>query len=80
MRRKYYYTTTTPVKRVQDVALECFRTLFVMSACVILGLLIFVAIAEFMIGCGTTTYFADGTWHTNKCMFLPHDQVKGTWQ
>ena len=80
MRRKYYYTTTTPVKRVQDVFIECMKTLFTMSLCVTIGIIIFVALLEFTVGCGEKTYYADGTWQTNKCAFIPHDQVKGTWQ
>lgn len=79
MRRKYYYTTTTPVKRVQDILIECMKTLFVMSTCVTLGILIFIVILEFTVGCGEKTYYADGTWQTNQCVFIAHDQAKGRW-
>ncbi len=49
----------------------------------ILGLLCYavfmIAILEFARGCGETTYYADRTWETNDCIFIPYEPVSGTW-
>ena len=49
----------------------------------ILGLLCYavfmIAILEFAVGCGETTYYADRTWTTNDCIFIPYEPVSGTW-
>tara|TARA_R100000781_G_scaffold114990_1_gene88302 strand:+ start:104 stop:280 length:177 start_codon:yes stop_codon:yes gene_type:complete len=39
-----------------------------------------IMIFEFMVGCGERTYFEDGHWLTNECLFIPHDQISGRWK
>lgn len=41
---------------------------------------ILLAAFEFMVGCGTTTYNADGTYYTNECLFVPYTPVEGRWK
>lgn len=41
--------------------------------------IIIVTVFEFIVGCGERTYYADGTWETNACMFIPYTPTKGTW-
>ena len=43
------------------------------------ALLITVVMLEWIVGCGEVTYLPDGTWHTNECLFIPHEQKTGTW-
>jgi len=43
------------------------------------ALLIMVVMLEWVVGCGEVTYLPDGTWHTNECLFIPHEQKTGTW-
>ena len=49
----------------------------------ILGLLCYavfmIAILEFASGCGEKTSYADRTWTTNDCIFIPYEPVSGTW-
>jgi|TARA_B100001094_G_scaffold44001_1_gene38793 hypothetical protein len=35
---------------------------------------------EFMVGCGTKEYFANGTWETMPCAFIPYETTTGTWR
>lgn len=43
------------------------------------ALLITVVLLEWIVGCGEVTYLPDSTWHTNECLFIPHEQKTGTW-
>ena len=43
------------------------------------GLLLFLLLIEFMVGCGEKKYHKDRTWETNACVFLPHKVKAGTW-
>ena len=55
------------------------KTLGLMLICC-LSFLFTVMIFELMVGCGEKTYFAEGHWITNECLFIPHEQVSGTWK
>lgn len=54
---------------------------------VILGLLVFIAfyalvilvMVEWFTGCGQVDYYADRTWETIDCVFLPTEKRTGTW-
>jgi|TARA_R110000787_G_scaffold117642_1_gene228335 hypothetical protein len=48
---------------------------------IICSIFIFVVILfEFMVGCGERTYYEEGHWLTNECIFIPHEQVSGRWK
>ena len=50
------------------------------GTCILLAYAVFtVAIVEFMVGCGERTYYPNGTWETNECVFIPYEPVKGEW-
>jgi len=34
---------------------------------------------EWMAGCGETFYYADRTWKTGECIFIPYETKSGTW-
>tara|TARA_B100000073_G_scaffold143452_1_gene118043 strand:+ start:796 stop:1050 length:255 start_codon:yes stop_codon:yes gene_type:complete len=42
--------------------------------------LIMLVFIEFMAGCGTKTYYNDGTWETMPCVFIPYETTTGTWR
>ncbi len=56
------------------------RTVSDMIMLTILGLLIGVIFLEWMVGCGQVTYFADGTWATNECIWAGREMQTGTWK
>ncbi len=47
---------------------------------IIVYIMMIVVAFEFMAGCGTTTYNADGTYYTNECLFIPYEPVQGMWK
>lgn len=51
----------------------------IMLGCITAYALIMLVVFEFMVGCGERTYYADGTWETNACLFIPYTPAKGTW-
>lgn len=44
------------------------------------ALVVGIMIVEWLAGCGEPTYFADGTWTTNECLFVPHKITSGNWR
>lgn len=34
---------------------------------------------EWVAGCGEITYYPDGTWQTNECLFIDNEIKTGTW-
>jgi len=46
---------------------------------VTIGLLISLVFAELAAGCGQVTHFADRTWVSNECLFLPSEISYGRW-
>ena len=51
-----------------------------MILCACIGGLFAVVILEWLAGCGEVTYFADGTWSTNECLFQDNNIETGTWK
>ena len=49
-------------------------------AMVLMGALFSVILLEWLVGCGEVTYFADGTWKTNECLFQDRPITTGTWK
>lgn len=45
----------------------------------VVGTLIAVLIVEWLSGCGEVEYFADGTWRTYDCVFVPYEVEEGIW-
>ena len=39
-----------------------------------------VVLLEWSVGCGETTYYGDGTWRTNECVFINHEVKEGKWK
>lgn len=74
-RTKIYIPAPTPVNYLAKY-LRWFLTFIV---CMAFYAMFMIAILEFMGGCGETTYFADRTWTTNECMFIPYTPTSGTW-
>ena len=48
--------------------------------CGAIGTLLAMVLLEWIVGCGEVTYFADGTWNTNECLFQDNKISKGTWK
>ena len=48
--------------------------------CGAIGTLLAMVLLEWIVGCGEVTYFADGTWITNECLFQDNKISKGTWK
>ena len=44
------------------------------------ALVVGIMIVEWLVGCGEPTYFADGTWTTNECLFVPYQITSGNWR
>jgi hypothetical protein len=42
--------------------------------------LLTIVLFEFMVGCGERTYYEDGYWLTNECIFIPYEQNIGRWK
>jgi hypothetical protein len=74
-RTKIYVPTPTPVNYLA----KYLRWFGIFVLCMVLYAVIIVAIFEFMAGCGETTYYADRTWTTNECIFIPYTPTSGTW-
>jgi hypothetical protein len=55
------------------------KTIGLMLICC-LSFLFAVMVFELMVGCGEKTYFAEGHWITNECLFIPHEQAHGRWK
>lgn len=52
----------------------------ILTAAVTFGAGVIAAVViEFMAGCGEVTYYGDGTWETNKCVFSDNEIERGTW-
>ena len=49
-------------------------------AIVLITYLIMIVFIEFMVGCGSKQYNADGTWETMPCAFIPYETTTGTWR
>ena len=49
-------------------------------AMVLMGALFSVVLLEWLVGCGEVTYFADGTWKSNECLFQDRPITTGTWK
>jgi len=56
------------------------KALGYISIAIIAYAIILLTVFEFMVGCGTTTYNADGTYYTNECLFIPYTPVEGRWK
>lgn len=56
------------------------KALGYISIAIIAYAIILLAVFEFMVGCGSTTYNADGTYYTNECLFIPYTPVEGRWR
>ena len=41
---------------------------------------IMLVLIEFMVGCGSKEYYADGTWETMSCAFIPYETTTGIWR
>ena len=37
------------------------------------------AAAEYLVGCGEPIYYANGTYTTNECLFIPYTPTSGRW-
>ena len=48
--------------------------------CGAIGTLFAMVLLEWLAGCGEVTYFADGTWITNECLFQDNKISQGTWK
>ena len=44
------------------------------------ALVVGIMIIEWLAGCGEATHFADGTWVTNECLFIPYETTSGNWK
>ena len=49
-------------------------------AIVLITHLLMIVFIEFIVGCGSKTYYADGTWETMPCAFIPYETTTGTWR
>lgn len=74
-RTKLYVPTPTPV----NYFTKYLRWFGIFIVGIMLYATIIIAIIEFMGGCGEKTYFADRTWTTNDCIFIPYEPTSGTW-
>lgn len=75
-------TIRVPIENVyvKEPFLQRFAKLAGVASLIVLGYLVFMVVAiEFVVGCGERTYFPDGTWKTNECVFIPYESVRGTW-
>ena len=70
-----YYTRLRRRQRLHTLG----RVLGTMLMVAVFYTLVMFAFIEFMAGCGEVTYYGDGTWETNKCVFLDNDIERGTW-
>ena len=59
--------------------LRALRALGYISLGILMYAIIIVCVFEFMVGCGERTYYPDGTWETNECLFIPYEPVSGRW-
>jgi len=46
---------------------------------VALGGLVFIVLAELVVGCGQVTYFPDRTWVSNECLFIESEISYSRW-
>ncbi len=46
---------------------------------VLFGLFMGVIVVEWLVGCGEKIYYADGTWVTGECVFVPYETTTGEW-
>lgn len=44
-----------------------------------IGLLFGLGLLNWLIGCGETVYYEDGTWETLDCLYIPYETTRGTW-
>jgi len=61
------------------MAVKFMKLFLEMSAMAVVGTLIAVLIVEWLSGCGEVEYFADGTWRTYDCVFVPYEVEEGIW-
>ena len=50
-------------------------TLLVLGISILFGL----GLLNFLIGCGQTVYYENGTWETLDCLFIPYETAQGQW-
>lgn len=53
--------------------------IFAVALVALVSLIIGLALLNFMIGCGQTVYYENGTWETLDCLFIPYEPAKGEW-
>ena len=41
------------------------------------GIMLALIIVEWVVGCGNVTYYPDGTWIENECVFIKNELVHG---
>ncbi len=46
---------------------------------IVFSAMVFLMVLEFVVGCGETTYYANGTYTTNECLFIPYTPTSGRW-
>lgn len=39
-----------------------------------------IVMLEWSVGCGEVTYYGDGTWRTNECVFIDNPIKEGKWK
>lgn len=76
-RTKIHYSCPLPSPTLTQ---RVIKALGYISIGIIFYMMIIVVAFEFMAGCGTTTYNADGTYYTNECLFIPYTPVEGRWR
>jgi len=54
-------------------------SLMTIAMCLV-GAIMGVVVLEWLVGCGEVTYFADGTWRSNECLFQDRPITTGTWK
>ena len=56
------------------------RAIAATAAICVISLTITIVLVEFLAQCGEKTYYEDGTWETNECVFIPYTTTTGTWR
>jgi hypothetical protein len=71
---------SAPLQNEETISSKLIKYTLTTLAMVLMSALFGVVLLEWIAGCGEVTYFADGTWKSNECLFQDRPITTGTWK
>lgn len=78
--KPYEYIPSYERRRRREWAERAFAFTLATIATVCVTSALTVVLLEWSVGCGEVTYYADGTYRTNECLFFNNEIKEGTWK